>query len=320
MLTRWQGGLWLTSAQLSKPLLHSHPVRKQLEQAVERAYAYERTSCPTLEGDGNYYWLYNPGTLARDILVKSDNLRRDFGKPPVTKHDGSAAGPHVIFDLNPEQDTSLYMYSWSPSGKYFTAILQKAGSDWQDIRTIDTVTGATVGDDLTGAKFTFGACWLHNTVRLLTPKPYSLCHVAEVAKGFVYKAIIKADGSQYSKMDGAYGIFYHRLNTPQSQDVLVWHGEGPDAIRQIVGRPFVMSAKENDLSTRSWMLWDIYQNTNPETETFVIELPEDTPDMGRVLAQTISETKRWLSRGYTGESKCTSVSHVLPHRTWADRG
>lgn len=148
--------------QLSKPLLHSHPMRKQLEAAVEQSYSYERTSCPMLQGDGYYYWLYNPGTSPRDVLVKSSDLKRDFGRPP--SDDEMAPGPKVIFDPNSEVDTSLYMHTWSPSGRYWTAILQKAGSDWQNIRTIDTETSQAVEEDLTGAKFTFGAAWINNTV------------------------------------------------------------------------------------------------------------------------------------------------------------
>jgi len=111
-----------------------------------------------LQGDGYYYWLYNPGTSPRDVLVKSKQLKRDFGQPPSSK------GSTLVFDPNQEEDTSLYMYSWSPSGRYWTAILQKAGSDWQNIRTIDTTTGGAVEDDLTGAKFTFGATWVYDTV------------------------------------------------------------------------------------------------------------------------------------------------------------
>jgi prolyl oligopeptidase len=115
-----------------------------------------------LQGDGYYYWLYNPGTSPRDVLVKSRDLKRDFGQSPHPIANGD--GPEVVFDPNEEQDTSLYMYSWSPSGRYWTAILQKAGSDWQNIRTIDTTTGIAVEDDLTGAKFTFGATWVYDTV------------------------------------------------------------------------------------------------------------------------------------------------------------
>jgi len=118
-----------------------------------------------LQDDGNYYWLYNPGTSPRDVLVKSRDLKRDFGQPPHPISDGNRS--EVVFDPNEEQDTSLYMYSWSASGRYWTAILQKAGSDWQNIRTIDTTTGISVEDDLTGAKFTFGATWVHDTASLI---------------------------------------------------------------------------------------------------------------------------------------------------------
>lgn len=117
-----------------------------------------------LQGDGHYYWLYNPGTSPRDVLVKSKDLKRDFGRPPRPTGHGDELGPDIVFDPKKEKDTSLYMYSWSPSGKYWTAILQKAGSDWQNIRTIDTETGLAVEEDLTGAKFTFGATWVYDTV------------------------------------------------------------------------------------------------------------------------------------------------------------
>jgi prolyl oligopeptidase len=121
-----------------------------------------------LQGDGYYYWLYNPGTCPRDVLVKSKDLKRDFGQAPNPPSSSlsHAKGPILIFDPNQENDTSLYMYSWSPSGKYWTAILQKAGSDWQNIRTIDTQTGKAVEEDLTGAKFTFGVSWMYDSVSL----------------------------------------------------------------------------------------------------------------------------------------------------------
>jgi len=112
-------------------------------------------------------------------------------------------------------------------------------------------------------------------------------------------------------MDGAFGMFYHRLNTPQSDDVLVWHGEGDDATSQIVGRPHVMSAKDSDPNRRSWMLWDIYRNTNPETECFVIQTPADTHDLGLQLKKAIEEGRRWLTKGWTGQTTRTSHSESM---------
>ena len=102
-------------------------------------------------------------------------------------------------------------------------------------------------------------------------------------------------------------MFYHRLNTPQSEDVLVWHGEGDDATSQIVGRPHVMSCKETDATKRSWMLWDIYRNTNPETECFVIDIPTDVKDLGHRLKEVLEGNKRWLTKGWTGQTTCRST-------------
>lgn len=77
---------------------------------------------------------------------------------------------------------SLYMWSFSPSGQYWNAILQESGwvhldldglleawqltdrSDWQRIRTIDTQTKEVVEADLTQGKFTFGATWVGDKV------------------------------------------------------------------------------------------------------------------------------------------------------------
>jgi len=110
---------------LSKPILHSHPLRAELEQAVDKSYAHPRTSCPHLQRDGWYYWLHNPGTAARDVLVRSRSLD-DFGKLA----DNSSDGVEVVFDLNEEANMSLYMWSFSPSGRYWNAILQESG--WVD--------------------------------------------------------------------------------------------------------------------------------------------------------------------------------------------
>ena len=92
-----------------------------------------------LQGDGYYYWMYNQGDWARDMVVRSRSLDRDFGSLPIGMKDGvnrlapshgsneSQAGPEIIFDPNREVLTSLYAYSWSPCGRYFSAILQEAG-------------------------------------------------------------------------------------------------------------------------------------------------------------------------------------------------
>lgn len=94
---------------------------------VHRSYSYERITAPKLQGDGYYYWMYNAGDWARDVVVRSQNLKRDFGRNPKERRT-TGAGPEVVLDLNKEDRTSMYAYSWSPDGRYFTAVLQASGS------------------------------------------------------------------------------------------------------------------------------------------------------------------------------------------------
>lgn len=141
----------------SVPRLTSHPFRKELEAAVEQCYNHERMTSPELQGDGYYYWKFNPGTAPRDVIVRSKDLKRDFGKTP------SNAGPEIFYDLNKEENISLYAHSFSPSGKLWCAV-RICRSDWQRIRVIDTESKTVLEKDLGGSKFTFGVTWVGEKV------------------------------------------------------------------------------------------------------------------------------------------------------------
>lgn len=80
-------------------------------------------TCPELQADGYYYWKFNSGTAPRDVILRSKNPERDFGK--FASEDGK--GPELFFDLNIEENISLYAHSFSPSGKLWCAILQQSG-------------------------------------------------------------------------------------------------------------------------------------------------------------------------------------------------
>lgn len=166
-------GLCLLTLQLSTPILESYPRRKAIHDAVAATYSHATMTCPERQEDGWYYWLFNDSTLPRDIVVRSRDLEHDYGTTP------GANGPELVFDPSKEEHTSLYWQSWSPSGRYWNAILQESGwvhilstqadlcrSDWQKIRTVDTHTMECVNDDLVESKFTFGGCWLGEQVRV----------------------------------------------------------------------------------------------------------------------------------------------------------
>lgn len=110
-------------------------------------------------------------------------------------------------------------------------------------------------------------------------------------------------GTDKGKADGAFGFYYHRLATPQSDDTLIWCGTGPKALDQIVGRPRVMIPSPGG---RSWLFFDIYESTSPDTECFVVELPKDLDhaDIGDIIANAVAGQRKWLSKGFTGETTC----------------
>ena len=164
-------------------------------------------------------------------------------------------------------------------------------SDWQKIRTLDTTTKQPVDDDLFESKFTFGVSWIGSS-------------------GFLYKKPIRPDsGATSTGADSQFGIYYHHLRTPQSADMLVWYGKGEEARSLITGRPVVCSWDVSGTEGgRRWVFWNVYRNTNPETECFIFELPSDLNSLsgeatGQELAQLIANPK-WLSTGYTGDLHC----------------
>ncbi|ODN82203.1 hypothetical protein, variant 1 [Cryptococcus amylolentus CBS 6039] len=266
--------------ELSIPRLSKHPLRKPLEAAVAACYNHAQMSNPELQGNGYYYWRFNPGTAPRDVIVRSKDLSEHFGKAPGSE------GPDLFYDLNEEEKVSLYAHSFSPSGRLWCAVLQYSGSDWQRLRIIDTRTKEVLERDLGGSKFTFGVTWVGE-------------------KGFIYKRSVIYDPSNdgYDGIDGAFGMFYHAVGQPQSTDVLIW--SPPNGVFQYIGKTKVISVNEQEGSgERAWLALDVYRNTSPETELLVIELPGGTANpVGSTIAELVVKEGKWLSRGFTGETR-----------------
>lgn len=270
--------------ECSHSYLHSFS-RKSFEAIVHSTINYARSSCPELQGDGFYYWKFNSGEASRDIMVRSQKLQVSFGKAPTDKD-----GPELFFDPSQIPNSSLYSYSWSPSGRYFCAILQESGSDWQNIRTIDTSTIEFVDSTLYKSKFSFGVCWVQDF-------------------GFIYKRMLNMPKNVHDESaDGQFGLFFHTLNTPQIEDVNIWRGTGAEARLLTVEKPYLCTSDVKGCNQRrSWLFFDVYRNTNPECEAFLIELPAISSNNPVFIPEDLQELcfsqRRWISRGYKGETK-----------------
>ena len=81
-------------------------------------------------------------------------------------------------------------------------VISRSGSDWQEIYVKDVATGELLSDHIEWAKFG-GAQWCGN--------------------GFYYSAYDAPEtGKEYSSKNEVHKVYYHKIGTPQGQDVLFY--------------------------------------------------------------------------------------------------
>ncbi|XP_054910944.1 prolyl endopeptidase-like [Poeciliopsis prolifica] len=183
--------------QLTMPYLESCAVRVRFQQRLTELYDYPKFSCPYKRGS-RYFYFHNSGLQNQDVLYVQDSL------------DAPAS---VFFDpnsLSEDGTVALKMGRLSEECEYFAYGLSSAGSDWVTLRFLNPVSLAPLPDVLERVKFSCLA-WTHD------------------ARGIFYNCYPPQDG----KADGTettsninQKLFYHRIGTEQSDDVLV--AEFPD--------------------------------------------------------------------------------------------
>ncbi len=166
------------------------PHRDKIRAALTRYNDYGKQGLPAREHDGKYYMYNNDGLSNQSILYRSetpDGPREIFLDPNTLSPDGTVAL------------TGVYM---SPDGKYTAYTVSRSGSDWTEIYVLDTATGQQLEDHIMWAKFT-GAEWYGD--------------------GFFYSAYPTPEpGMELSAANENHLVRYHKMGTPQSEDVTVF--------------------------------------------------------------------------------------------------
>lgn len=174
--------------RLTQSYLSGIPFRGQLHDRLSELNNYTRRGLPWRGNDRRLYQSVNDGLKNQAvIMVRDGDKEMVFLDPNLLSDDGTVAL------------TGLFQ---SPDGKYTAYTISRSGSDWTEIYVMETATGRLLDDHITWAKFT-DAQW-HGD-------------------GFFYSAYPRPEGGRdFTASNEGHNIYYHRLGTPQSSDIIAF--------------------------------------------------------------------------------------------------
>ena len=178
--------------------LNRIPYRNQLKERMEKLWNYEKIGAPFKEGDFTYYYKNN-GLQNQSVLYRKDASGKEeiFLDPNTFSKDGTTS----LGGINFSKDGSLVAYS-----------ISEGGSDWRKVVVMEAKTKKIIGDTIVDVKFS-GVSWYKN-------------------EGFYYSSYDKPVGSELSAKTDQHKLYYHKLNTSQKTDKLIFGG---DVKRRYVG-------------------------------------------------------------------------------------
>ncbi|HEX4876423.1 MAG TPA: prolyl oligopeptidase family serine peptidase [Chitinophagaceae bacterium] len=166
------------------------PQRDKIRKRLEQLWNYPRYSSPSKKNDF-YYFYKNDGLQNQAVLYRQKGLN---GKPE------EFLNPNT---LNKEGIAALGSTSFSKTGKYFSYTVAVAGSDWQEGFVMETATKKLLKDKIEWTKFG-SFSWKDD-------------------EGFYYSGYDKPDEKTKLSQQNQYNkVFYHKLGTDQSEDIIVF--------------------------------------------------------------------------------------------------
>lgn len=198
-------GAWVAAQnKVTFDHLDEIPFRDKLKSRLTELWNYEKVSAPFKRGAYSYFYKNN-GLQNQYVLYRY-------------KTDGDAQDVEIFLDPNTFKEDgtiSLGGVSFSKNGGYAAYSISEGGSDWRKVLVMDTERMVLVGDTLKDVKFS-GLSWRGND-------------------GFYYSSYDKPKGSELSDKTDRHKLYYHKLGTPQKEDVLVFGGDPEEKYRYVGG-------------------------------------------------------------------------------------
>ena len=171
--------------------LEALPDREPLEARLTELWNYEKFSTPFKAG-GQYYFYKNDGLQNQDALYTQESLTSD---------------PRALLDPNTwstDGTVALVGTAFSDDGRYLAYGVAEAGSDWRHYRVMELESQRLLDDKIEWIKYS-GVSWTRN------------------GEGFFYGRFdAPEDGAEFQNLTFNQKVFYHRIGSPQSDDVLAY--------------------------------------------------------------------------------------------------
>jgi prolyl oligopeptidase len=223
---------WVESQnKVTNAYLATIPERETIKKRLTELWNYEKYSAPFKEG-GKYFYYKNDGLQNQSVLYVADSVK-DKGRVLLDPNKLSADGTVALSGLSISDDGKMLAYG-----------LAGAGSDWQEWHFMNVETGEKLPDVLKNIKFS-GASWTKD------------------GKGVYYSRYPAADDKSKLSAENFYQkLYFHKLGTQQSEDVLVY--ERSEDKEKFVGGFVTEDGK--------WLVINVGKGTAPMNMVYVKSL------------------------------------------------
>jgi prolyl oligopeptidase len=231
------------SNDVTHAYLRSLPLREHFNKRITELWNYPRTGLPIVEGGKLFY-------------ARNSGLQR---QSPVFMRAGVSSPPSLVIDPNViSADGSVSLSQWAPSpdAKLLAYGLSEGGADWTTVHVRDLSTGRDLADEVRWMRFS-DLSWTKDG------KGFFYSRYPEPPKNKVLEAALSG-----------HALYYHRIGSPQSQDVLVY--ERKDLVDRIIigsvtedGRYLLISMFKGAENQNRLFFADLLTPSNPKIDAAV---------------------------------------------------
>lgn len=176
--------------QVTDAYLDTLPGRDVFAKRMTELYNYERFGLPEKAGS-RYFYTRNDGLQPQSVLYVREGLTGE-GRVLIDPNAWAKDGATALAEWTPSTDGAHLLYS-----------VQDGGTDWRIVRVMDVATGKDLPDEVRWVKF-------------------SALDWAKDGSGFYYSRFpAPGEGEAFQSLNENHAVYFHKLGTPQSEDVLI---------------------------------------------------------------------------------------------------